>query len=124
MRNADHMHKPTKGEPCTAVSKRTGHRCKGPAIQGGTVCRMHGGGAPQVKQAALERLMALQHPAIDRMAKLIEQAEFPTVAYQASRDILDRTMGRAHESVSMEVTGTVDVVEILRQRSARHRAKA
>ena len=88
------------------------------------MCVKHGGGAPQVRKAALERLRELQHPAIDRLAKLIDQEAFPTVAYAASRDVLDRTMGRAHESVSMEVTGTVDVVEILRQRSARNRAKA
>jgi hypothetical protein len=33
---------------CTARSKRTGERCKGPAVRGWTVCRFHGagGGAP------------------------------------------------------------------------------
>lgn len=64
---------------------------------------MHGGGAPQVRQKALERLLALQHPAIDRLTQLINQAEFPTVAYAASRDVLDRTMGKAKEQV--EVSG-------------------
>ena len=47
--------------------------------------------------------MALQHPAIDRLTKLIDQSEFPTVAYQASRDVLDRTMGKPKEQV--ELTG-------------------
>ncbi|CUH47335.1 hypothetical protein [Ruegeria atlantica] len=34
---------------CTATSKRTGERCKGPAVRGWTVCRLHGarGGAPE-----------------------------------------------------------------------------
>ena len=27
---------------CTAKSKRTGERCKGPALKGWTVCRFHG----------------------------------------------------------------------------------
>jgi len=27
---------------CTATSKRTGERCKGPAVKGWTVCRFHG----------------------------------------------------------------------------------
>jgi hypothetical protein len=27
---------------CTAQSKRTGARCKGPAVRGWTVCRFHG----------------------------------------------------------------------------------
>lgn len=29
---------------CTATSKRTGERCKGPAIKGWRVCRFHGAG--------------------------------------------------------------------------------
>jgi len=29
---------------CTAKSKRTGERCKGPAVTGWRVCRLHGAG--------------------------------------------------------------------------------
>jgi hypothetical protein len=29
---------------CTATSKRTGERCKGPAVTGWRVCRCHGAG--------------------------------------------------------------------------------
>ena len=29
---------------CTATSKRTGVRCKGPAVRGWSVCRFHGAG--------------------------------------------------------------------------------
>lgn len=29
---------------CTATSKRTGVRCKGPAVRGWLVCRFHGAG--------------------------------------------------------------------------------
>lgn len=29
---------------CTATSKRTGERCKGPAVRGWNVCRFHGAG--------------------------------------------------------------------------------
>jgi hypothetical protein len=34
---------------CSATSKRTGERCKAPAVRGWTVCRFHGarGGAPK-----------------------------------------------------------------------------
>jgi hypothetical protein len=67
---------------------------------------MHGGGAPQVKLAAMERLRALQHPAIDRLAQLIDQEEFPTVAYAASRDVLDRTLGKPGETLEVTVGGT------------------
>jgi hypothetical protein len=41
---------------CTATAKSTGNRCLQPAIPGGTVCRYHGGAAPQVKAKAEERL--------------------------------------------------------------------
>jgi hypothetical protein len=32
---------------CTATAKSTGERCKNPAVQGYTVCRMHGAGSPK-----------------------------------------------------------------------------
>lgn len=40
---------------CTA-SKRNGERCGMPRVTGATVCRMHGGSAPQVKRAGARRL--------------------------------------------------------------------
>jgi hypothetical protein len=39
---------------CKATS-RTGNRCKNKAIPGGTVCRFHGGGSPQVASKAVVR---------------------------------------------------------------------
>jgi hypothetical protein len=38
-----------KAPRCTAKSKRTGQRCKAPAVRGCSVCRFHGarGGAPK-----------------------------------------------------------------------------
>jgi hypothetical protein len=38
-----------KAPRCTAKSKRTGERCKAPAVKGWNVCRFHGarGGAPE-----------------------------------------------------------------------------
>lgn len=40
-----------KAPRCTATSKRTGQRCKAPAVRGWKVCRFHGarGGAPKGK---------------------------------------------------------------------------
>ena len=109
MRSPDPMSRPR----CTAHSKQTGLQCKRTPIPGGTVCRYHGGAAPQVKQAALERLMALQNPAIDRLGKLIDQEAFPTVAYAASRDVLDRTMGKPAESVAVQHSGDMRIIHEL-----------
>lgn len=36
------MSKAHEAPRCTATSKRTGERCKGPAVKGWTVCRFHG----------------------------------------------------------------------------------
>lgn len=94
---------------CTAHSARTGKPCKKYPISGATVCRTHGGAAPQVKRKALERLMELQDRAIDRMAALMRQEQYPSTAYAASRDILDRTMGKPTESVQVEQSGELTI---------------
>lgn len=109
IQQADPIQRGHFGPRCTATSKTTGKGCQSPAIQGGTVCRMHGGSAPQVKEAALARLLRLQHPAIGRLEDLMNQVDFPTVAYQAVRDVLDRTMGKPHESSSVAVSGGLSI---------------
>lgn len=40
---------------CSAKSKQTGEQCKQRPVKGGTVCRFHGGAAPQVQAAAEQR---------------------------------------------------------------------
>src|SRR5712692_1412220 len=47
---------------CTATSKRTRVRCKKAPLLGAMVCRTHGGGAPQVRRKAAERLADLIDP--------------------------------------------------------------
>lgn len=95
-----------KAPRCKARSKTTQSPCKQPAIPGGTVCRYHGGAAPQVKAKAQERLLAIQFPAIARLAQLVEQVEYPSTAMAAVKDVLDRTMGKPVES--LELSGNQD----------------
>ena len=97
-------HHPMDGKVTCKATNRQGKRCGKSPIPGGVVCRMHGGAAPQVKNAADERLRALEMPALDRMAKLIDQNDFPSVAFQASKDVLDRIRGRATEFIDAKVT--------------------
>ena len=116
IKTADRMDgaNPLDDRQCTARSKQSRVRCKRLAIPGGTVCHMHGRAAPQVRAAAEDRLRALQHPAIDRIAKLIDQDQFPSVSYAASKDVLDRTMGRATEVVDVtHSTNTDQLIAIL-----------
>ncbi len=48
MNNGDNpMSKAHAAPRCKAASKRTGERCKGPAVKGWTVCRFHGAGGGQ-----------------------------------------------------------------------------
>ena len=100
-----------EGKPrCTATSKQAGRQCRRYPIPGGTVCVMHGGGAPQVQKKAMERLMELQPRALNRMGALIDLEAFPTVAYAASRDVLDRTMGKPTEQQTVEHSGTIRMI--------------
>jgi hypothetical protein len=62
---------------------------------------MHGGAAPQVKAKAMDRLLAIQFPAIARLAELVAQKEYPSTAMQAVKDVLDRTLGKPVESLAL-----------------------
>lgn len=92
---------------CKARSKQTKNRCKRPAIPGGTVCRFHGGGAPQVAAKAKERLAALVDPAITRLGELLEQRKNDPVALAAAKDILDRAGHKAPAKVEPTPEGGV-----------------
>ena len=70
---------------------RNGDPCRRPPIQGATVCRAHGGAAPQVKAKAQRRLME-KVPKMLRMLNTIASNEdvAPAVRLAAIRDWLDR----------------------------------
>jgi hypothetical protein len=55
------------------------------------VCPMHGGSAPQVREAARHRLLALVDPALSVIeGNLKGRTKNPQVAQRAAEDILDR----------------------------------
>ncbi len=90
----------TDRRQCTATAKGTGKQCKRSPIPGGTVCVKHGGGAPQVKKAARERLNDLVVPAIKGLRKSLKSKDDNTVT-KTAQVILDRT--GFHPSVKLEV---------------------
>lgn len=89
---------------CTAHSSRTGNPCRQSPIRGGTVCRFHGGSAPQVRRKAQERLLASS----DKMAALlIHIAEDKQVPYAtrlaAVNSVLDRVGINAKTEIDVNV---------------------
>lgn len=90
---------------CTAHSKATGLRCKQRPIPGATVCHWHGGGAPQVQQAARERLFAMANPALAQLLRICRKGEDDDVRLRAARDILDRIGLAATAKTAVELTG-------------------
>lgn len=98
---------------CTA-KRSNGEPCKGQAIQGGAVCRVHGGSAPQVRAKAAERLAALVNPAIAVLAASMRQSKDKRLALSAAVDVLNRNnLGGKKQ---MEISAGPSVAEILRER--------
>ena len=112
MTASDPMRDPRAGK-CVGHSKQTGKLCTQPAIRGGTVCRYHGGGAPQVQAKAKERLAALAPKAIQVMDRLLEREQFPTVQFQASRFLIEQEVGKAIEHVEQQINARVSLVRLL-----------
>lgn len=80
---------------------RSGGTCRQWPIAGGTVCRMHGGSAPQVKQAAEARIKALaEGRALARLEELLE-SPLDSVALAAAKDLLDRAGYAARQRVDV-----------------------
>jgi len=95
---------------CSA-RRTNGEPCKGLAMKGQKVCRVHGGKAPQSLAAAKLRLAALVDPAIGVLAYAMEQKtkQLPS-AIVAARDALDRTGYKVVEVVRVETSASARVL--------------
>lgn len=61
---------------CTA-RRKNGQACRNWAILGGTVCRMHGGAAPQVRAAAKVRIAMAQEDAASVIVQMMHNPQVP-----------------------------------------------
>ena len=76
---------------CHVTARGTGQPCRGIAMRGQKVCRIHGGSSPQAKAAAKRRLLELVEPAIARLAEEVDGADMSKDRLKAAEMILDRT---------------------------------
>ena len=98
---------------CSARSRQSGKRCKNSSILGGRICRFHGGAAPHVQQKAAERLLALEHPALDVFKRVLEDdeahPEHRALAIRVAESVLDRTGHKQPKKLEIESGQTLDV---------------
>ena len=74
------------------------------AARGANVCRVHGGAAPQVKQAAMRRLQNAADVLVQRLLGFALDGEAPdAIALQAIRDALDRAGLNPKTAVELSV---------------------
>ncbi len=99
---------------CHATNRR-GNQCAKPAIQGGTVCRMHGGAAPQVQRKAAERLAEARDDALSLLLRQIRSGEIePRVVLDAVvklTEVTETIEGRVAKRVGVEHTDREQVAE-------------
>lgn len=93
---------------CSA-HRQDGQPCKAQAIRGGNVCRVHGGSAPQVRRAAMQRLLAAVDPAAGELVRIALHGESEPVRLNAIKELFARAgFGEADK---LEVTLTDDVLD-------------
>lgn len=84
--------------------KKNGDPCRRPPIKGSTVCRTHGGAAPQVRLAAQVRLAMAADPAAARLIDIANDKTMPpAVRLAANKEILDRANVVGTQQVKLEV---------------------
>jgi hypothetical protein len=99
------------GTLCTAT-RRDGQPCTNFARLGATVCRMHGGSAPQVVRAAQVRLLMAADRLMAQLLQIAENKAEPTpVRLAAIRDALDRAGLGAKQQIELSAEVTLETWE-------------
>ena len=89
-------------QQCKAKAKSTGKRCARYSIEGGTVCRAHGGASKQAKSAAKRRQVEA------KAAQEVAAAADAVLAYRAERALENPLDGLAR--LATEVTAFKDAL--------------
>lgn len=82
-------------------------------MKGGSVCRVHGGAARQVRERAARTLVELSYPAAVELGDLMKQKN-PSIRLAAANSILDRNglKGVERSEVDNQVTITVSYEDV------------
>ncbi|QDP45569.1 hypothetical protein SEA_FUZZBUSTER_85 [Microbacterium phage FuzzBuster] len=108
----------TPKRQCAAKSKQSGQRCKRAPIVGGTVCKIHGGGSPQVQESARARLAREIMPSIARLATERDKAPKASDRIRAATSLLDRGGFGPRVTVELDDARSM-LIERLREMRAR-----
>jgi hypothetical protein len=99
------------GTLCSAT-RRDGEPCSNFARIGATVCRKHGGNAPQVLRAAQVRLLMASDRLMAQLLQIAEDKSEPTpVRLAAIRDALDRAGLGAKQQIELNAEVTLETWE-------------
>lgn len=117
--DAGHPSTPQGDRRCKARN-RAGQRCGAWAIHGSTVCRVHGGSAPQVKRKAALRLIELIDPAIATLGRvMVDPNAKDADKLRAAENVLDRGgLPRTQEVSSPDTAREVLIERLLNIRDA------
>lgn len=123
--------KPIPSVRCNGTVKngpRKGEQCPRPSIRGGTVCREHGGAAPQTKEAAARRveearirLMYGVEDAITVLEDLTKEGVPENVRFQSAKYLVDKGLGGP--DLTVEVQHTSPSENIMKKLMGMHREK-
>lgn len=103
---------------CSAMSKQTKEQCKQRPVPGSTVCRFHGGAAPQVKAAAEQRQVeAAADASLRKLWVGLEQAvpvKDPVASMERLAGALEQLVDEAGDRVSKltQVAGGKDLTQL------------
>jgi hypothetical protein len=101
----ERKHVKSQQPKCSARSSRTGKPCQRYPAVGATVCRVHGGAAPQVQKAARRRLEQAADVLVKRLLGLALDGAAPDhVALSAVVAALDRAGLSVKSTVGVEIS--------------------
>lgn len=104
---------------CISTNRTTGQRCKQAAVKGTTVCRFHGGAAPQVRAAAARRVAEQEvGEMVERLTEEMRQAPGGSLAAAIGLPVDNDTPAEALAKAAAAARGTVNVLRQVARDSA------